>query len=290
MAKRRLEKACPECGSDMVLKGGKYGRFYGCVRYPACDAAHGAHADGTPLGVPADKETKLARIAAHSAFDKRWKASTKAGIKAARKRAYDWLREQLGLSKSECHIGRFDKEMCKRVIELCEKRERKMNEVTTNPYEDYRSLIPEQPKEYEVFLALLRRWEKTPNFYDIEKTTNCWKIEFKLPPREGYDCPEYGCIVYNAQINRKLDPRTGELIYELACAKNDMSNDFCRDLARKEDWKLVITRYETPLRGVPIGQETIWSYTEEGLVKIARVARDLNSAKVLKERLLAGEL
>jgi ssDNA-binding Zn-finger/Zn-ribbon topoisomerase 1 len=113
---------CPECGADMVLRESKYGPFYGCTRYPACDASHGAHPDGTPLGVPADKETKAARIAAHAAFDQLWDKASKAGRAAARRGAYRWLREQLGMTREECHIGRFDKAMCTRVIELCEAR------------------------------------------------------------------------------------------------------------------------------------------------------------------------
>lgn len=27
---------CQKCGSDMVIKDGKYGRFYGCSKYPRC--------------------------------------------------------------------------------------------------------------------------------------------------------------------------------------------------------------------------------------------------------------
>lgn len=27
---------CPRCGSPLVIREGKYGRFYGCMRYPSC--------------------------------------------------------------------------------------------------------------------------------------------------------------------------------------------------------------------------------------------------------------
>jgi hypothetical protein len=37
----------------------------------------------------------------------------------ARGSAYKWLREQLGISREECHIGRFDLETCHKVVELC---------------------------------------------------------------------------------------------------------------------------------------------------------------------------
>jgi len=32
------EKKCPRCGSRMVLRRGRYGRFYGCSKYPYCKA------------------------------------------------------------------------------------------------------------------------------------------------------------------------------------------------------------------------------------------------------------
>ena len=27
---------CSKCGSEMILKKGKYGSFYGCYKYPKC--------------------------------------------------------------------------------------------------------------------------------------------------------------------------------------------------------------------------------------------------------------
>ena len=54
---------------------------------------------------------------AHAAFDKIWHDSR------SRSGAYRWLRGKLGLSQEECHIGRFDIDMCKRVVELCESQE-----------------------------------------------------------------------------------------------------------------------------------------------------------------------
>ncbi len=31
------KKVCPECGEEMVVREGKYGKFYGCTGYPECD-------------------------------------------------------------------------------------------------------------------------------------------------------------------------------------------------------------------------------------------------------------
>ena len=92
-----LKSACPECGSDMILKNSRYGLFYGCVRYPDCKATHGAHSNsGEPLGVPANEETKRWRIEAHNEFDKLWR---KFGYK--RKEAYILLQNIMGMTRKE---------------------------------------------------------------------------------------------------------------------------------------------------------------------------------------------
>jgi len=113
---RKLENACPDCGSDMVLKRSKYGFFYGCIRYPTCRCTHGATSDGEPLGIPGDEETRQARMEAHEMLDLFWTT------KKERTETYKWLYEQLGIPREECHVGRFDIDMCRRVIELCEAR------------------------------------------------------------------------------------------------------------------------------------------------------------------------
>lgn len=111
-----LKHPCPNCGNRMVLRDSKYGLFYGCSTYPDCDATHGAHPNGEPLGIPADKATKAARIRAHDAFDKLWKEGH-----MKRGQAYAWMRQTLNLSKEEAHMGRFDIERCERVIVEAEK-------------------------------------------------------------------------------------------------------------------------------------------------------------------------
>ena len=30
------DKICPKCGSKMILRRGRYGKFYGCSRFPYC--------------------------------------------------------------------------------------------------------------------------------------------------------------------------------------------------------------------------------------------------------------
>lgn len=67
----------------------------------------------TPLGTPADKETRRAREAAHAAFDPIWRNKT-----LRRADAYRRLAAKLGISPDECHIGLFDIATCLKVQTL----------------------------------------------------------------------------------------------------------------------------------------------------------------------------
>jgi ssDNA-binding Zn-finger/Zn-ribbon topoisomerase 1 len=87
--------------------------FYGCTRYPDCDGTHGAHPDGSPLGRPADKVTKGARMRAHEAFDQLWKGDSPLMTRA---QAYSWLESYFDLEEGEGHIGRFTREQCEALV------------------------------------------------------------------------------------------------------------------------------------------------------------------------------
>lgn len=114
---------CPDCGAAMILrtttkftrKDGTARQFYGCSNFPECTTCHGAHPDGTPLGIPGDKATRAARMLAHIAFDTLWQ-----GRKWKRKGAYVWLSRKLSIHFDDCHIALFDIRMCAQVIQVCE--------------------------------------------------------------------------------------------------------------------------------------------------------------------------
>ena len=109
---------CPEClTGNMVLKDSKFGKFYGCDRWPDCTATHSAHQKtGLPMGIPADKETKAWRVKAHEAFDDWWKNKF-----TKRQLAYLCLRTYFRMRPEHCHIGRFSIDECQAVIYFCEK-------------------------------------------------------------------------------------------------------------------------------------------------------------------------
>ena len=101
---------CGECGELMVLRNSRFGKFFSCTTYPKCKGTHGAHPDGSPLGTPANKETKQARMKAHAAFDRLWKEG-----KRKRGQAYGWLKAQASIPD---HIAGMSVADCNTLIEL----------------------------------------------------------------------------------------------------------------------------------------------------------------------------
>ncbi len=106
---RELE--CGDCNSPMFLDVSTAGLRYRCTA-TKCRGTHGAHPDGSPLGAPADEATRRARIEAHKALDTLWSDGEQ------RLNVYAWLARKLGIPLEKCHIAMFDKERCRRVVEL----------------------------------------------------------------------------------------------------------------------------------------------------------------------------
>ena len=116
---------CDYCNNPAVLVDSKvvYGRSYGMIYLcQPCDAYVGTHkASGKPLGRLATAELRKAKIAAHAAFDPLWKGKVKrdgCSKGKARGMGYKWLADQLGIKANDCHIGMFDVETCRRVVDL----------------------------------------------------------------------------------------------------------------------------------------------------------------------------
>jgi hypothetical protein len=135
--KPRKPVTCPYCGAEAVLVDSEevYGRSYGLIYLcRPCRAWVGVH-KGTemPLGRLANKELREWKIAAHAAFDPLWQAKMRrdnCSKGQARKAAYTWLAEKLGIPLRKCHIGMFDIDLCKRTVEVCEKIPRKNRSVS----------------------------------------------------------------------------------------------------------------------------------------------------------------
>jgi hypothetical protein len=111
---------CPYCNKEADYVDSKivYSRSYGMMYYcKDCDAYVGVH-KGTdkPFGRLANKELREWKIKAHNAFDPLWKSK---GF--TRKGAYKYLSKAMNKKPSETHIGMFDVQECKKVINICNK-------------------------------------------------------------------------------------------------------------------------------------------------------------------------
>ena len=121
MARRAVPAPTCPCGREAELVNGAViyphrrdlaaKLFYRCA---PCGAYVGCHPNTkTPLGTLADAHTRAARAAVHAAFDPLWKSG-----RWARRDAYGWLANALGIPYRRCHIGLFDLGSCLRAVEV----------------------------------------------------------------------------------------------------------------------------------------------------------------------------
>ena len=113
-------KNCPYCGSNVslvsssiVYRGKDFGLIYLCDNYPNCDAYVGVH-KGTnqPLGRLANAELREWKKKAHAAFNPLYESG-----QMSRKQAYKLMQSLMNMDDKEAHIGNFDVEQCKTLIE-----------------------------------------------------------------------------------------------------------------------------------------------------------------------------
>jgi len=64
-------------------------------------------------------ELRRVRSEAHVIFDSFWKCKRVGDRISMRNGCYEWLRTHTGMSKVECHFGKFDLGVCLAVIDLC---------------------------------------------------------------------------------------------------------------------------------------------------------------------------
>lgn len=98
------------CAGTLVLRPSKYGYFYACNRWPACNGTLPANKDGSPHGKPRKKSLQRARKRAHAAFDPMWKEGL-----VKRSVAYLWLQEVMGMEPEEAHMVAMTEEQCAKV-------------------------------------------------------------------------------------------------------------------------------------------------------------------------------
>lgn len=114
---------CPYCNRTPEFMTSKefYGTDYGSNVYVCrpCDAYVGTHGRGkTPLGTLANEETRRWRKTAHSILDPMWKGKYQT---MSRGQVYGWLQATMNLSAEAAHIGKFNVQQCKELVEHVKK-------------------------------------------------------------------------------------------------------------------------------------------------------------------------
>ena len=99
---RHMLSECPVCGGEPTLSRGRFG-----IRAEHCGLWSW---NGKPL---VGKETHIARINAHSAFDPIWKSG-----RLSRGECYRRLQVEMGMSEEDCHISVMDERQATRVVEI----------------------------------------------------------------------------------------------------------------------------------------------------------------------------
>lgn len=94
---------CVECGANMVLKRGRLGLFYGCVRYPSCNGLLPALPDGRPRGAPRSRALQRARNEIHIEIAR----LVKGDVGPTKGRVYEWLADAMSMSPRTCHASKF---------------------------------------------------------------------------------------------------------------------------------------------------------------------------------------
>ncbi|MCM1142780.1 MAG: DUF3268 family zinc-finger domain-containing protein [Muribaculum sp.] len=113
-----LGLSCPYCGRPTALVDSSliYGKSYDCKCYycEPCQAWVGCHKGSyKAMGRLANKELRALKHQAHEAFDPIWKEGH-----LPRTKAYELLSVAFGLPIEQTHIGMFDEDMCRKVINV----------------------------------------------------------------------------------------------------------------------------------------------------------------------------
>lgn len=111
-------RICKYCMAitDFVDSAEVYSRSYGMIYLcRPCNAYVGVHKNSNKAkGSVANHWCRELRKAAHQLFDDKWKSGA-----MTRTQAYKWLSGKLNIPLNECHIGMFEPDKCREVIELC---------------------------------------------------------------------------------------------------------------------------------------------------------------------------
>ena len=117
-----IEVICPYCKQPAKLvpssriygdRDKNYGMFWHCEKDDAYVGTHKNSKDHIPLGRLANRELRRWKQNAHAMFDPLWQSK-----KMTRGEAYAFMQRIMGMTQDEAHIGKFDVQQCKKLVDL----------------------------------------------------------------------------------------------------------------------------------------------------------------------------
>lgn len=100
-----LKLACPECGGELVLREGKFGKFYGCRSYPSCTGKMNLKVAEAQSNV--DVSTQTMRVKAGKELTALTQSRGWSNLQASR-----WMREIMGLNWDEAKVNLLSSKQC----------------------------------------------------------------------------------------------------------------------------------------------------------------------------------
>ena len=109
---------CADCNSPMIIRVGRFGRFYGCIRYKetGCRGSISAFENGKPKGWPGNAATRAARSKVIQLLETEIRSTDTAPYDFTQFRAF---RESLGelIGKPRFSVGELTEAECNKLLE-----------------------------------------------------------------------------------------------------------------------------------------------------------------------------
>lgn len=109
-----LDRSCPECSSIMKIRNGPHGKFFGCIRFPACRGTR--HIDTLQANTPdptAGDELKKLRMTGHRKFKEFCEKMNR-----TKRSAYRTMAKHMKIPMEKAHFGMFNENKCREAIAL----------------------------------------------------------------------------------------------------------------------------------------------------------------------------
>lgn len=148
--------SCPYCGKRSIVihssviygEDKDYGLMRACENFPLCDTYCGKNS------TLADYELRELRKECHRQFDQIWKYKT-----MTRHKAYDWLQKQMNKKKKDTHIALFNKEECKKLLNILKQKYMALPQNVQIPKSSQFSKLQDGVNKFRFLSDVVTGWE-----------------------------------------------------------------------------------------------------------------------------------